>query len=221
MNKTPWVSGLAVTFALGTALAFAAYAPVSAAQERGGQERGGQERAGAQRGAAPRGGQQTEHGVGNGHIPAHGPTHAAAPKGGEANHEGEANRGGAQRDNMRRSYSDQQGHPEGPHVHAENDRWVGHEGGDAHYHLDHPWEHGHFPGTIGARHVWRLHGGRADRFGIGGFFFSVAPYDVGFCADWNWDDDDIVLYDDPDDAGWYLAYNVRLGTYCHVMYLGQ
>jgi hypothetical protein len=95
---------------------------------------------------------------------------------------------------------------------------VGH---DQHYHLDHPWEHGHFPATIGARHVWRLHGGRPDRFEIGGFFFSVAPYDVGFCNDWLWDSDDIVLYDDPDDSGWYLAYNVRLGTYCHVMYMGQ
>lgn len=161
-------------------------------------------------GAAPaRGG--LEHGVGGGHIPTHGPAPVRAP----------AHPAPAQ--NEHRKFNDAQGHPEAPHVHAENDRWVGHDSGrgDAHYHLDHPWEHGRFPGAIGAHHIWRIGGGNRERFGLGGFFFSVAPYDYDYCNDWLWDSDDIVIYDDPDHPGWYLAYNTRLGTYIHVQYLGS
>jgi hypothetical protein len=136
--------------------------------------------------------------VGGGHIPSHGPVgHTPLPKNGP----------------------DQPGHPNAPHVDP-GDHWVGHTPNPQAYHLDHPWEHGHFPGVVGAHQVWRLVGGGPSRFWFGGYYFSVAPADVVYCGDWLWDSDDIVLYDDPDDPGWYLAYNVRLGTYVHVMYLG-
>ena len=139
--------------------------------------------------------------VGAGHVPMHGPqTHVPLQEG----------------------KPDAKGHPVAPHVDAGNDRWVGHaRSSSRNYHLDHPWEHGHFPGPTGARQVWRMSGGGPSRFGFGGFFFSVAPADVGYCDGWLWDSDDIVLYPDPDDPGWYLAYNVRLGVYVHVMYLGS
>jgi hypothetical protein len=87
--------------------------------------------------------------------------------------------------------------------------------------MEHPWAHGHFGGAFGPTHVYRLNGGSYSRFGFGGSFFSVASVDYGYTNGWMWDSDDIVLYDDPDDVGYYLAYNVRLGTYVHVEYIGE
>jgi hypothetical protein len=146
-------------------------------------------------------------------LAAHGPTGGGAP----------VQRGGLPaQEGQRPTFRDQPGHPDAPHVHAGTDEWVGRTGrNDPRYHVDRPWEHGHFPGPIGARHVWRLHGGAPDRFEFDNFWFQVAAIDFAYCADWLWDSDDIVLYDDPDHIGWYLAYNVRLGTYVHVMFLGD
>jgi hypothetical protein len=120
-----------------------------------------------------------------------------------------------------RNYSDKPGHPNAPHV--DNGKvWVGHDTGhaDPQYHMDHPYEHGHFSGGFGPSHRWRLGGGGPGRFGFNGWYWSVAPWELGYVNGWLWDSDDVVIYDDPDHPGWYLAYNVRLGTYVHVQYLG-
>jgi hypothetical protein len=147
--------------------------------------------------------------VGGGHIPPHGPPRARGP----------VPRANAPAPN----YARIAGHPNAPHVDARTDTWVGHDerARSPELHLAHPWEHGHFGGEIGPSHVYRLHGGDYRRFNFGFGYFGVAPIDYPYVSDWLWDSDDIVLYEDPDDPGYYIAYNTRTGTYVHVLFLGD
>jgi hypothetical protein len=48
----------------------------------------------------------------------------------------------------------------------------------------------------------------------------VAAYDLDRCRDWQWDRDQVYVYDDDHHAGWYLLFNARLGRYVHVEFSG-
>jgi hypothetical protein len=173
-----------------------------------------------------RGGNQNQRGgrpaeVGGGHVPTRGPAPAQASRPSPMPAAARTQQPAAQPQN--RIAIDQRGHPDTPHVHAKNDQWVGHSGGreDVHYRTAQPWARGRFSAGFGPQHVFVLGGGNRARFWFNNFYWDVAPYDYYVVEGWNWDGDRVVIYEDPDHDGWYLAYNSRLGTYAHVEYLGN
>jgi hypothetical protein len=89
------------------------------------------------------------------------------------------------------------------------------------YRVGYGWRGGFSHDYIGPRHVWQLEGGGRDRFFFRGFYFRVAAYDYAYADGWYWDRDNVIIYDDPDNSGCYLAYNTRLGTYLHVTFDGN
>jgi hypothetical protein len=48
----------------------------------------------------------------------------------------------------------------------------------------------------------------------------VATYDVPRCRDWEWDRDQVYVYDDDHHPGWYVLFNSRLGRSVHVEFSG-
>src|SRR5471032_526527 len=122
--------------------------------------------------AQPRGQQN----VGRGYVPQHGPAPVRTPPPAAA----------AQRAQPR-TLRDVPQHPDAPHVHPNNGSWIGHETGrnDPRFHLDRPWEHGHFTLGFGPSYVFRLEGGSPQRFWFEGSYFQVSPADDAYAADWN------------------------------------
>jgi hypothetical protein len=96
-----------------------------------------------------------------------------------------------------------------------------HDRDDARFHQQSPWAHGRFHGRIGSNETWHLRGGTPGRFYVGAGYFRVARWEYGYVNNWYWDRDEILFFDDPDAEGWYVAYNVRLGTSVHVVFLGN
>jgi hypothetical protein len=166
----------------------------------------------------PRTGSQPQ--VGGGYVPTRGPVPAREQNSPQNHNAARMQQNGV---DSNRSFQDKLGHPEAPHVHVKNDQWVGHNSGrgDAHYQVEQPWSRGRFDGGFGRDHVFLLAGGNRERFWFNDYYWDVAPYDYNVVANWNWSGDRMVIYEDPDHIGWYLAYNPRFGTYAHVEYQGR
>jgi hypothetical protein len=114
-------------------------------------------------------------------------------------------------------------HPAATVPYVRNDQWYGHAAvDDPRLRLASPFQNGRFALT-GPSHVYALN--RVDigarRIWLPGGQFEIADYDWDVTAPWCWTCDQFVVYADPDHAGWYLVYDVRMGEYVHAQFLGQ
>ncbi len=94
---------------------------------------------------------------------------------------------------------------------------------DGRYRRARPFEHGRFR-FLGPRYrypVVRIEIG-ARRVWLGsGFSFEIAAWDWPYAEPWCWQCDQFAIYVDPYHPGWYLLWDLRLGRYVHVRYLGH
>jgi hypothetical protein len=151
-----------------------------------------------QRPAGRQGGQSRPH-ANQGHIPP-----APAPRAGRSVEPQRESRDGGRVNSM-------------PHV--SHNQWYGHDRpNDSRFRVARPYAGGRFE-HIGPSYRYNV--SRFDaphrRFWLGGFGFEVAAWDWAEASDWCWNcnEDDLVVYDDPDHPGWYLIYNVHTGEYVH------
>ena len=95
--------------------------------------------------------------------------------------------------------AERQGHPDAPHVDARKMPGLAMRGGAARAfrpgsglgNMDISRE----ASVLGTFSVWRAAAPR--RFWFDNFYWSVAPFDLYITEGWNWNGDDLVIYDDP------------------------
>lgn len=94
---------------------------------------------------------------------------------------------------------------------------------DDRYRLARPFEFGRFR-FLGPRYrypVVRIAIGSRRVWLGGGFSFEIAAWDWPYAEPWCWQCDQFAIYVDPYHPGWYLLWDLRLGRYVHVRYLGH
>jgi hypothetical protein len=113
-------------------------------------------------------------------------------------------------------------HPATTVPYVRNDQWYGHAAADdPRFNLARPFPAGRFA-LSGPSHVYSL--SRVDlgarRIWLPGGQFEIEDSDWAVTSPWCWTCDQFVVYVDPDHAGWYLIYDVRMGEYVHAQFLG-